>query len=69
MNPFLGVLFHAVGGFAAASFYLPFKKVRYWSWETYWLVGGVQLWMFGPLIAALVAVPDLWHVYNKTRSD
>ena len=40
-NPFLGVLFHAIGGFAAGSFYIPFKRVRGWAWETYWLVGGL----------------------------
>jgi len=32
-NPFFGVLFHAIGGFAAGSFYIPFKKVRGWVWE------------------------------------
>jgi L-rhamnose-H+ transport protein len=31
-NSFLGVLLHAVGGLAAASFYIPCKKVRVWSW-------------------------------------
>ena len=25
-NPFLGVLFHAIGGFAAGSFYIPFGE-------------------------------------------
>ena len=39
-NPFFGVLFHAIGGFAAGSFYIPFKKVRDWVWEVYWLAGG-----------------------------
>jgi L-rhamnose-H+ transport protein len=27
-NPFLGVFLHALGGFAAGSFYIPYKKVR-----------------------------------------
>ena len=67
-NPFIGVLFHALGGFAAASFYIPYKKVRKWSWETYWLVGGVQLWIFGPIIVALVTVPDLLGVYQQASS-
>ena len=40
-NPALGVVLHAIGGLAAASFYIPYKRVRSWSWETYWLVGGV----------------------------
>ena len=40
-NPFLGVLFHWLGGLASGSFYVPFKGVKKWSWETYWLVGGI----------------------------
>lgn len=56
-NPFLGVLFHAIGGLAAASFYLPYRKVRGWSWETYWIVGGVFSWLFAPLIGARILVP------------
>ncbi len=40
-NPFLGVFLHALGGFAAGSFYIPYKKVRGWAWETYWLVGRI----------------------------
>ena len=39
-HPFLGVLLHAIGGLAAASFYIPYKRVRGWSWEAYWLCGG-----------------------------
>ncbi len=29
-NPFLGVLLHAIGGLAAASFYIPYKRVKGW---------------------------------------
>ena len=57
VNPFLGVLLHAVGGFAAASFYLPFKKVRNWSWESYWLVGGFFSWIIAPWVVALMTAP------------
>jgi L-rhamnose-H+ transport protein len=64
-NPFLGVLFHAIGGFAAGSFYIPFKKVRGWAWETYWLTGGLFIWVICPLIVAFVTVPDLLGVYQK----
>ena len=55
----LGVLLHAVGGFAAGSFYIPFKKVRNWAWESYWLVGGVFSWIIMPWIVALLTVPQL----------
>ncbi|PZU63481.1 MAG: rhamnose/proton symporter RhaT, partial [Sphingobium sp.] len=32
-NPLLGVLFHWLGGFASASFYVPFRGVKRWNWE------------------------------------
>ena len=57
-NPFLGVFLHAVGGFAAGSFYIPFKGVRKWAWESYWLVGGVFSWILAPWIVAWLTCPD-----------
>ena len=33
-NPFAGVAYHWVGGLAAASFHIPYKAVKQWSWET-----------------------------------
>jgi L-rhamnose-H+ transport protein len=56
-NPFLGVLLHSIGGLAAASFYIPYKAVRRWSWETYWLAGGVFSWLIAPWVMALLIVP------------
>ena len=61
-NPFLGVLLHSIGGLAAASFYLPYKGVRRWSWESYWLVGGFFSWIIAPWVLALILVPDLMGV-------
>lgn len=58
-NSLLGVLLHAAGGFAAGSFYIPFKKVRDWAWESYWLVGGVCSWVIMPSIVAWATVPDV----------
>ena len=55
----LGVLLHAVGGFAAGSFYIPFKKVRNWAWESYWLVGGVFSWIIMPWVIAALTIPQL----------
>ncbi len=57
-NPELGILFHAIGGLAAASFYIPFTRVRGWSWETLWLVGGIVSWIIAPLVASILTVPD-----------
>jgi L-rhamnose-H+ transport protein len=59
MNPWLGILLHAVGGFAAASFTIPFRKIRGWAWESYWLASGVSAWLAAPWIVALLTVPGL----------
>jgi L-rhamnose-H+ transport protein len=64
-NPFLGVFFHSVGGFGAGSFYIPFRKVRGWNWETYWLVGGLFTWVVAPLIVTLLTVPELASVLRE----
>jgi L-rhamnose-H+ transport protein len=65
-NPFLGVLLHAIGGFASASFYIPFRRVRHWAWETYWLVGGFFSWIIAPWVLAFLLVPDLLTVLGET---
>lgn len=61
-QPFFGVFLHALGGLAAGSFYLPYKKVRGWAWELYWLVGGVFSWILAPWIAAALTSPRLVEV-------
>jgi L-rhamnose-H+ transport protein len=62
MSPLLGVFFHWLGGLASGSFYVPFKGVKKWSWETYWLVGGVFSWIFCPWFFALAMTNDLLGV-------
>jgi L-rhamnose-H+ transport protein len=61
-NPALGVLLHAIGGFAAGSFYAPLKKVQRWSWESFWLVMGLAAWLAAPWTVALITTPDLFGV-------
>ncbi len=65
----LGVLLHALGGFAAGSFYIPFRKVRNWAWESYWLVGGLFSWMVAPWVIAIATVPDLLSVLSKAPAQ
>jgi L-rhamnose-H+ transport protein len=55
----LGVVLHAIGGLASAVFYLPYRKVKHWSWESYWIVGGVFSWIVAPWVIAYLAVPGL----------
>src|SRR6266567_2959346 len=38
-NPAVGVVFHWLGGLASGSFYVPYRGVKRWAWETYWLAG------------------------------
>ena len=57
-----GVLLHALGGFASGSFYLPYKKISGWAWESYWLVGGIVSWVFAPLIMGSLTVHNLFGV-------
>ena len=64
-NPFLGVFFHWLGGLASASFYIPYRGVKKWSWETYWLVGGVFSWIIAPMFFACLLVPELADVLRS----
>ena len=57
MNTLLGLLIIAVGSFCQSSSYVPIKKVREWSWESFWLTQGVFAWILFPLLGALPAVP------------
>jgi len=58
----LGVLLHALGGFAAGSFYIPLKKVRGWGWESAWLVNGFFSWIVMPWTVAFLTVPHLGEI-------
>lgn len=57
MGVILGVLFHFIGGFASGSFYISFRGVKKWAWESYWIIGGLFSWLFVPPLAALLTVP------------
>lgn len=62
MHAFLGVVFHFIGGFASGSFYIPFKKVKGWAWESYWIVGGIFSWLIVPPLAAFLTIPNFWEI-------
>ncbi|MFI5095204.1 MAG: L-rhamnose/proton symporter RhaT [Candidatus Acidiferrum sp.] len=64
-NPLLGVFFHWLGGLASGSFYVPFRRVKVWAWETYWLVGGFFSWIIAPWILALWMTSDLLRVLHE----
>ena len=68
-NPLIGVFFHWLGGLASASFYVPYRGVKNWAWETYWLVGGFFSWIIVPWILAFLMTRDLVSVLHETPSS
>ena len=58
MNIFIGLLIIAIGSFGQSSSYVPIKKVKDWSWESFWLMQGIFAWLIFPFIGALLAVPS-----------
>ncbi|ESQ84879.1 hypothetical protein AEAC466_07425 [Asticcacaulis sp. AC466] len=66
MNPLLGVFFHWLGGLSSASFYVPYKRIRLWSWEIFWLTGGVFSWIIAPWIGAMIGTQHLFAVLGST---
>jgi L-rhamnose-H+ transport protein len=64
-NAFLGVFLHWLGGLASGSFYVPYKGVKKWSWETYWLVGGFFSWIICPWLFAYFMTNDLFGVLRQ----
>ena len=69
MGVILGVIFHFIGGFASGSFYMPYKKVRGWSWESYWIVGGLFSWLIVPPLAAYLTIPNFADIIRQTPSS
>lgn len=66
MNPLVGVLFHWLGGLASASFYVPYKRIKFWSWEIFWLVGGIFSWAIAPWLFAALKTEALLEVLGNT---
>ncbi|MDR1373088.1 MAG: L-rhamnose/proton symporter RhaT [Dysgonamonadaceae bacterium] len=58
MNILIGLLIIAIGSMGQASSYVPIKKVKQWSWESFWLVQGVFAWLVFPFVGALLAIPE-----------
>jgi len=67
-NPLLGVLFHWLGGLSSASFYVPYRGVKRWSWEIFWLTGGLFSWLLAPWLFASVQTHDLMGVMAQVPS-
>lgn len=62
MGVIAGVLYHFIGGFASGSFYIPYKKVKGWSWESFWIIGGIFSWLIVPPLAAYLTIPNFTEI-------
>ncbi len=62
----LGIIFHFIGGFASGSFYVPYKKVKGWAWESYWIIGGLFSWLIVPPLAAWLTLPGFSEIIKAT---
>jgi len=69
INPFRGVVFHWLGGLASGSFYVPYRGVKRWSWEVYWLVGGFFSWIIAPWVLASINTRDLLAVLHEAPTS
>jgi L-rhamnose-H+ transport protein len=68
-NPALGVMIFVLGGLAGAIFYLPFKRVRRWAWESYWLVYAVAGLIVVPWALAMVTSPNVFSVLRSSPGE
>jgi L-rhamnose-H+ transport protein len=68
-NPLLGVVFHWLGGLASGSFYVPYRGVKKWAWEVYWLVGGFFSWIIAPWLLASLNTSDLVAVLREAPAS
>lgn len=66
MEQILGIIYHSIGGFSSASFYVPYNGVKRWSWGTYWIVLGFVAWMIMPTVGGLITSTSLWQILSST---
>jgi L-rhamnose-H+ transport protein len=64
-NPFLGVIYHWIGGFASATNFIPFRGIKRWSWEIYWLIQGFAAWIVAPLVLGSIFIPNLFGILRQ----
>ena len=68
-NPFIGVIYHWIGGFASATNFIPFRGIKRWSWEIYWLIQGFAAWIVAPVVLAYIFVPNVAGILHAAPSS
>ena len=69
MQVILGILYHTIGGISSGSFYMGFKKVKDWAWESSWIVGGLFSWLILPPLAAYLTIPHFADIISTGASS
>jgi L-rhamnose-H+ transport protein len=68
-NPLIGVIYHWIGGLASATNFIPFRPIKRWSWEIYWLIQGFAAWIVAPSVIAWIFVPGLSGILHRAPTD
>ena len=68
MQANLGVLYRLIGGFSFGSFYISYKKIKGWSWESYWIEGGIFSWLFVPPFAAYLIILNFSGIIDEASN-
>lgn len=68
-NPLIGVIYHWIGGFASATNFIPFRGIKRWSFEIYWIIQGFAAWIVAPVVLCSIFVPDFVSVLRESPSS
>ena len=68
-NPIIGTGLHAIGGISASTCYVPFQKVKKWSWGSYWLVQSFIAWIVMPILIGWITVPHFFEILLHSPKD
>jgi len=61
----MGTVLHSFGAMCAALCYTPQQKLRGWTWQTYWLSQAAICWFIGPIVGALLTIPNIGAVLSQ----
>jgi L-rhamnose-H+ transport protein len=69
MNIILGLFYHTLGSFSSGSFMAPYKKIKIWNFENYWIIMGLFAWIIAPWVLASITIPNLIQVLKNSPVD
>src|ERR1041385_5043717 len=62
---YASILFHAIGAMSAAVCYVPQKKTRGWSWQSFWITQAAFCWFTLPILGAFLTVPGFTSAVHE----